>query len=322
MTNSPNIVLLDRGSLSWDALDTEAFNKAFPHCTMYEHSADHEVAKRIKDAQIVLSNKGVISAEAIKGASQLQCISVLATGYNCVDLDAARKAGVTVCNVSGYSTPSVVQHVFMFITMLATSAYHYISDVKQGQWQKSTQFCLLDYPMHDIAGKTLGIIGYGNLGSKVAHVAESFGMNVMIAERKGFDILRDGRSAFDDVITQSDYITIHCPLNDDTHNMITRTELQAMQSSAFLINTARGGIVNEADLRDALLASDIAGAAVDVLSVEPPSQGNPLLEQKLDNLLITPHTAWAPLDAQQRLLDKTIGNIKAFLDGTPVNVVS
>lgn len=316
-----SLVLLDKGSINWNTLDISTFTSAFPDCVMYDHTRDEDVPQRIKDATIVLTNKGLINAEAIKAASKLKLVSVLATGYNCVDLDAARAANVTVCNVRSYSTASVVQHVFMFITTLMTNAHHYIGDVNAGKWQTSEQFCFLNYPIHELAGKTLGIIGYGELGHKIEQVARAFDMKILLAERKGAPSIRSGRTAFDHVLSESDVITIHCPLTDDTRNMINATELRSMKKTAIVINTARGGIVNEAALRDALRTRVIAGAAVDVLTKEPPTNGNPLLDNDIPNLLVTPHTAWASIEAQQRLLNQTIENIRAFIAGNPVNVV-
>ena len=316
-----NIVMLDRGGISADSLDWTFFNKHFPHCIFYEHSTSQEAKQRIKKADIVLTNKGELHRDAIIDAQHLKLVSVLATGYNIIDLDAARKQNVTVCNVASYSIASVVQHVFMLITNLMTQFPRYHADVRSGKWQQSKQFAILDYPTYELDGKTLGIIGYGELGQAVAKVAQAFGMKVLIAERKDANILRKDRTSFHEVIAQSDILTFHCPLNEHTKNMVDTHELRTMKKNAFLINTARGGIINEAALAEALRNGNIAGAGVDVLSTEPPSPNNPLL-QDVPNLLLTPHIAWAGIEAQQRLLDQTVRNVLAFLDGTPVNVVS
>ncbi len=320
-TSSYNIVMLDRGGISADSLDWTFFSKHFPDCTFYEHSTPEEAEVRVKDANIVLTNKGQLHREAIMGADKLKLVSVLATGYNIIDLDAAKEKEVTVCNVASYSTASVVQHVFMLMTNLMTQFPHYHADVQAGKWQRSTQFAILDYPTYELDGKTLGIVGYGELGQAVAKVAEAFGMKVLIAERKGADELREGRTAFNEVIAKSDILTFHCPLTEQTKDTVSTEELKAMKKSAFLINTARGGVVNEAALAQALQTGEIAGAGVDVLSTEPPTPDNPLL-QDVPNLLLTPHIAWAGIEAQQRLLDQTVRNVLAFLDGKPVNVVS
>ena len=216
----------------------------------------------------------------------------------------------------------MTQHVFALILGLRTRVIDYHEDVKTGKWQESRDFCFLDYPIHELAGQTLGVIGYGDLGRSVEAVAKAFGMNVLIADHKGLDDIRDGRTRFEDVIARSDIITLHCPLTAETTDLITAKELAAMKESAELINTARGGIVNEADLAQALRDGDIAGAGVDVLSKEPPSDGNPLLDPAIPNLIVTPHTAWASREACQRLFDQVADVIKGYRNGSPMNVVS
>ncbi len=276
----------------------------------------------MQSAEIVLSNKVVIDKDVIAACPDLKLIIAGATGYNNIDAAAAKDAGITVCNVRGYSTPCVTQHVFAFILSLRTRIHEYDRDVKAGRWQQARDFCFLDYPIHELAGQTLGIIGYGNLGAKVKTVAKAFDMDVLIADHKGLSEIREGRTKFEDVITRADIITLHCPLTADTKDLIAAPELKAMKKSALLINTARGGIANESDLAEALKAKEIAGAGVDVLSKEPPNDGNPLLDPSIPNLIVTPHTAWASRQACQRLFDQLVEVIESYKSGNPINVVS
>ncbi|MGH1350521.1 MAG: 2-hydroxyacid dehydrogenase [Methyloligellaceae bacterium] len=315
-----NVVFLDRGSVSADKLSFEKLYKNFPNCEVYEHSTPEEVIKRVRNADIAITNKAVLSSQAIANATRLKMISVMATGYNNVGIKAASNKDITVSNVRSYGTPSVAQHTFMLILSLATRFTEYSNAVRQGAWNKSPQFCLLDYNITELSGKTLGIIGHGELGRAVGEIAKAFGMQVLIAARKGSSP-SEGRTDFQTIITGSDVITLHCPLNEETRNLIDAPELEQMKSSAFLINTARGGIVNEQALKNALIKGHIAGAAFDVLSEEPPANGNLLLDNNIPNLIITPHTAWASLEAQQRLFDMTVQNVISFLEGRPENVV-
>lgn len=321
-TDTPNIVFLDKSSLSVVDLSFATLYDTFPSCAVYEKCTDDEVTHRIRNADIVISNKSRLHADAIAKAHKLRMISIMATGYNNVDIDAARRHNITVTNVRSYGTASVVQHVFMLILNLATRFVDYHGAVQKGQWNTSKQFCLLDYNIMELYGKTLGIIGYGELGQAVERTAQCFGLKTLVAEHKNAHTPRTGRTAFDEVIATSDIITLHCPLNDMTCNMIDTPELSAMKHSAFLINTARGGIVNEAALKEALVSERIAGAGVDVLLSEPPVNGNILLDSTIPNLIITPHTAWASLEAQQRLFDNAIYNVINFIKGSPTNVVS
>ena len=217
--------------------------------------------------------------------------------------------------------PPIVQHVFMLILNLATRFPEYNQAVREGRWNKSEQFCLLDYNITELSGKTLGIIGYGELGKAVKHIAKAFGMQVHVAARKG-QVPSEDRYSFHDVIANSDIITLHCPLNNQTKNLIDKSEFVQMKPTAFLINAARGGVVNESALKEALIEGQIAGAGVDVLTEEPPVKGNILLDHSIPNLLITPHTAWASMKSQQRAFDMAIENIVSFLEGKPINVIS
>ncbi len=280
-----------------------------------------EVEQRIEGCDLVVLNKVVLDAATLeRAAADLRLVVIAATGTNNVDLDAASRLGVTVCNVRGYGTPSVVQHVYALILALTTQLPRYMQAVAEGRWQTHHQFCILDYPIRELSGLNLGIVGYGTLGRGVADVAPAFGLNVLVCQRPG-GARQSGRLPLEELLAQSDILSLHCPLTDDTRNLISRRELQAMKDDAILINTARGGIVNEQDLVDALGAGEIGGAAFDVLTEEPPKDGNVLLDAGLPNLIVTPHIAWASRQARQRVIDIVGTNIKAFLDGSPVNLV-
>ena len=315
-------VCLDFGTYYPEGLDQSKLENSVPEFVFHERSEPEEVIDRLQGADIVISNKVVLTREIIEACSYLKLIVAGATGYNHIDVDAARDAGITVCNVRGYSTPCVTQHVFALILALRTRVIDYHEDVKTGKWQESRDFCFLDYPIHELAGQMLGVIGYGDLGRNVEAIAKAFGMDVLIADHKGLLDIREGRTRFEDVIAKSDVITLHCPLTSETKNLITAVELSQMKDSAQLINTARGGIVHEGDLAQALRDGMIAGAGVDVLSQEPPNDGNPLLDPTIPNLIVTPHTAWASRQACQRLFDQVADVITSYRDGSPMNVVS
>ena len=283
-----------------EELDLTALEGTLERWDIHYHTKPDEIAQRIEGAHVVISNKVVLTREIIENAPDLKLIAVAATGVNNVDLEAAKEAGVTVCNVTNYATEAVTQHVFALILALATGLTQYNDIVRQGRWQASRTFSILDFPITELAGKTLGIVGHGTLGRGVEAIARAFGMEVLIAERPGAGDIREGRRPFEDVLKQSDILTLHCPLTPETENLITAKELAMMKDSAFLINTARGGVVNEQDLADALRAGTIAGAGVDVLSREPPREGNPLLEPDVPNIIVTPHTAWASSRASSR----------------------
>jgi len=309
-----DIDTVDRGDL-----DLEELRAALPEWTFLATGADDctEVAAQ---ADVIVSNKVILDENVIQQAKQLKLICIAATGTNNVDLGIAGQRGITVCNVRNYATPSVVEHVYSLILCLRRSLPQYFQAIRNGDWQRSNTFCMLDYPIQELSGQKLGIIGYGELGSAVARVAQAFGMQVLIAERRGAPA-RPGRTPFEAVLACADVITIHCPLTEETRNLIGRDELLRMQRHALLINTARGGIVNESDLLDALASGRPGGAAVDVLGVEPPRNDSPLLAASLPNLIVTPHIAWAGSAARQRLISETAANIRAFLSGKPRNVV-
>ena len=286
----------------------------------YPVTSPDQLDERLQHASIAITNKVVIDAAALQNASHLKLICIAATGTNCVDLVAAKAAGITVCNVAGYSTASVTQHTLGLLINLATGMNRYAGELSQ--WAQSPIFTRLDYPMIDLAGKTLGIIGFGTIGKSVAKAAQGFGMNVVALSRDGAqqgEIERLQRDAF---FSKSDAVTLHCPLTPGTEKMMNRETLGLMKPSAFLINTGRGQLIDEADLAVALKTGVIAGAGLDVLTAEPPPEDHVLLDPSLPNLIITPHTAWASLEARKSLLEGVAKNINAFLAEEPENVVN
>jgi len=287
---------------------------------IFQSTSAEDVDARIAGAELVILNKVKISREILAAHPTVKLICVVATGTDCVDINAAKEMGVTVCNCRGYGTASVVQHVFAMLLALQTSLLQYHQSVQSGRWQKADQFCFLDYPIIELEGKTLGIVGFGNLGKGVAAVAEAFGMQVVVAARPGNK--DDTRPQLEKILPDVDVLTLHCPLTDDTLGLIGRKEMALMKPTAFLINAARGGIVDEDALVEALQNGSIGGAAVDVLTVEPPKNGNVLLDANLPNLIITPHMAWASQEARQRLIDQTVENISAWRDGRSIRVVN
>ncbi len=314
-------VMLDAKSIDNGDIDFSGLETVIPNWRYYDNSLDSEVVTRIKDADIVIANKVRIQQHHITQAKQLKLICIAATGANNVDLAAAANAGIAVTNVTNYATPSVVQHVFCLMLALTRKLIQYQAAVRGGRWQRSQFFCLLDYPITELSGKTLGIIGYGVLGKGVAAVGEAFGMHVLVAARKGATV-GEGRVSMEQLLSQSDVISLHCPLTPETSNLIGAREFGLMKQGALLINTARGGIVNEMALLNALQSGKLGGAGIDVLVEEPPARGNPLLDTQLPNLIVTPHIAWASAEARQRVVIEVVKNIQAFLNGTPRNVVA
>jgi len=304
-------VILDLASLDRGDLELGALLELLPQWGVFDRTPPERLDDHLAGAAVALTNKVVIDRATIQRHPELRLICVLATGMNNIDLDAAAERGITVKNVSGYGTPSVSQHVFMLILMLARQQQRYRRAVERGDWSRSDQFCLLDYPIEDLTGKALGIIGHGELGRAVARLGEAFGMTPLIAERKGRQP-RPGRLPFERVVAEADVLSLHCPLTPETAGLIDAAVLAAMKPTAWLINTARGGLIDEAALAAALNGGDIAGAALDVLSKEPPPPDHPLLTPR-DNLIVTPHIAWAARSARQRIIDLTADNIRSFL---------
>ena len=308
-------VFLDTASMG-EGLDQRALESSLEQFVSYETTAPEEVRARIQGFDVVIVNKVVLRKEEISSNPKLKLIAVTATGTNNIDLQAAEQAGVRVCNVTKYGRPAIVQHTFSLLLALTNRLLDYSRDVQNGRWCSSPIFCLMDYPIVELEGKTLGLIGYGDLGQGVAKMAEAFGMKVLIGARPGQSLQRvDGypRLPLDELLPEIDVLSIHCLLSDETLNLIDRQALSKMKSSAYLLNLARGGIVNELALADALKEGRLAGAATDVLSVEPPKDGNILMDREIPNLIITPHCAWASREARQRLLDKAAENIRRFV---------
>jgi len=298
---------------------------AFAHQWVdFEATAQGDVAARLADATIAIVNKRRLTADLIAGLPALQMVAVAATGYNNIDLDACRARGIVVSNVRGYARDTVPEHVFALLLALIRQIGPYHRSVAAGRWQTSEQFCYFDYPIRDLAGRRLGILGSGTLGQGVARIAEAFGMTVLRGEHKGAASVREGYLPFEQLIGEADVISLHCPLTDATRHLIGARELAAMKPGALLINTARGGLVDEQALADALRAGHIGGAGFDVLSEEPP-RDNPLLAADLlaaGNFILTPHVAWSSGEAMQALAEQLIGNIEAFAAGAPRNRVA
>lgn len=310
-----NATFLDFATLGADELDSTPLLNVLPDLRIYDTTTPSQVVERIRDAEVVLLNKVKLDRAILRQASKLRCIGLTATGVDNIDLDAAREQGIAVCNVTAYCTQSVVEHVFGALLTLTHNLHQYNAAVRTGAWQKSAQFCMLDYPLQELSAMTMGIVGSGNLGSAVARAAEFFGMQVLFARRAGAAGADDGRIPFDELLQSADVISLHCPLNDQTAGLIGNRELALMKNSAILINTARGGLVDSSALVSAIDAGQIAGAAVDVLNEEPPSNGDPLLESDNPRLFVTPHIAWATREARQHSVGQLAGNIEAFLRG-------
>jgi glycerate dehydrogenase len=312
------IVFLDR-----DSLIATIRPPSFAH-RWQDHPATqpHEVAERLRGASIAITNKVPLRADAIAQLPALKMVAVAATGTDNVDLAACRARGIVVANIRNYSLVSVPEHCFALILALRRNLAAYAADVVAGQWERSTRFCLLDHPIADLAGSRLGIVGYGALGRRVAQIGRAFGMEVVVASRSQVpdtDVVQLPLAA---LLSTSDVVSLHLPLLDTTRNMIGARELASMKKSSILINTARGGLVDEQALADALVNGTIAGAGFDVLSKEPPPADNPLLKLRLPNFILTPHVAWASGGAMQKLADMLVDNLEAWVAGAPTNVVA
>jgi glycerate dehydrogenase len=290
--------------------------------TEYGETLTDQLIDRVRDATIIISNKLSLGEAELSSAKDLKLIAIAATGSDCVDLNYCRRRGIAVCNVRGYATNSVPEHVLMLILALRRNLFAYRRDVQRGLWKQSKQFCLLTHDLHDIRDSTFGIIGYGSIGKAMARLAESVGMRVLIAERREAIETRAGRKRFEDTLALSDVVSLHCPLNDETRDLIGASELKTMKQNALLINTARGALVDDAALIEALRNGQLAGAGIDVLREEPPRLGSPLLDVDLPNLIVTPHVAWASNEAVQTLADQVIDNIEAFSQGRPQNLLT
>ena len=306
------------GDLSWDWL-----KELVDEYTVYDRTDDEDIFERSKDADILVTNKTVITGEMLQKLTNLKFISTLSTGYNVIDIDKARELGISVSNIPAYSTDAVAQLVFALLLELTNHVAIHDQSVKNGEWTSCEHFCYTKTPLCELSGKTFGIIGFGKIGSAVAKIALAFGMKVKAYSPNTRTFDGYGTVEFtdlEDVIRSSDVISLHCPLTDKTNGLVNMEFLQKMKKSAFIINTSRGPVINEADLRKALDEGIIAGAGVDVLSSEPPKADNPLIS--CDKCVITPHIAWASFEARTRLMGIFKENVEAFLKGNPVNVVN
>lgn len=315
------IVVLDGyaanpGDLSWQRFEE------FGEVTVFPRSTKQEAMQRAKEAEIVFTNKVVFDAELFDALSKLKLLCILATGYNTIDLQPAREHGVTVCNVPAYSTDSVAQMTFAHILNITSQVGYYAAENRKGRWTRNADFCYWDSPLIELSGKTLGIVGLGNIGRKIAQIAINFGMNVLALTSKSADELPSGivKAEKEEFLGQSDIITLHCPLTDDTREFINGQTIAMMKRGAIIINTARGRVINEHDVAAALTSGYLSAYGADVLSVEPPTADNPLLSLK--NAYLTPHVAWASIEARTRLFNVAYDNVRLFLAGTPQNVVS
>lgn len=314
-------VFLDLETTDNGDIDFDKLRQTLPEWEFHALTGPAEINDRLKDAAVAVANKAVLDRSALESAKHLKLVCIAATGTNNVDLDAARELGIAVCNVVHYATSSVVQHVFGLIFALDSRILQYHQAVQAGRWAQSSHFSMLDFPIRELAGKTMGIVGYGELGHGVARAAECFGMNVLIAQRPGGSP-QPGRLTLDELLPRVDVLSLHCPLTEQTRHLIGSNQLKLMRHDALLINTARGGIVDEEALVEALRNGEIGGAGIDTLTTEPPVNGNPLLKFTSPNLIVTPHTAWASQQARQRLVDGVVANIQSFLAGSLTNRVA
>ena len=309
------IIILDGGvanpgDLSWDDL------AALGDLTVYDYTAPEDVIPRIGDASIILTNKTVISADVISACPNLRYIGVLATGYNVIDIAEAKKRGIIVANVPAYSTPTVAQLTMALLLEIALHVGHHSRVVHEGKWSACRDFAFWDYPLMELAGKTFGIVGYGSIGKAVAKLAQAFGMNVLAYSHHGAE---EFHTELDELYAKADIVSLHCPLTAENTGMINKETIAKMKDGVIILNTARGGLINEADLQEALLSGKVYAAASDVTCKEPINADSPLLG--LDNMIITPHIAWAATEARQRLLSVAIDNVRQYLCGNPQNNV-
>jgi len=307
---------LNPGDMSWEGL------QKLGNCIIYDYTVQADTLTRIGNAEIILTNKVVIDRKIMESAPHIKYIGVLATGYNVIDLDAATEYGITVTNIPAYSTNSVAQLVFAHILTVTNRVELHSQSVHSGDWQKSIYDSYTLSPQSEICGKTLGIVGYGQIGQKVAQIARAFGMNVLFHNRSVKNVQDENirQVSLETVFSESDFVSLNCPLTNENYQFVNAPLLSKMKHSAVLINTGRGGLINENDLAGALNAGQIAAAGLDVISVEPPVNGNPLFQAK--NCFITPHIAWGTIEARKRLMNIAIDNINAFLNGTPKNKVN
>ena len=315
------IVILDGhsanpGDLSWKALEE------FGELTVYDRTSKAEIVERTKDANAILTNKVALREEVLEKLPNLKYIGVLATGYNIIDTAAATARGITVCNVPAYSTSSVAQMVFAYILTITNRVEHYTAQIREGEWSRKSDFCYWDTPLRELSGKTIGIVGLGDIGYRVACIAHYFGMDVYAFTSKNAPDLPEyiRKTTMDGLLAASDILTLHCPLTASTRELIDESALERMKRGAILINTARGPLVNEQAVAAALQSGQLAAYGADVMCAEPPAADNPLLVQP--NAYLTPHVAWASIEVRTRLVNIAVENMRAFVDGAPQNVVN
>lgn len=303
-------VWLDRESIDQGDLDISQLEQAFDSLIDYGNTTPEKTLERIQGVDTIITNKVALSATILEKASSLRQILVTATGLDHIDTDWCKKNNIKVIHATNYGSETVAQHTMMLVLMLARNQKHYLAEVSQGAWSRHEQFSIFDKPIINLAQQTLAVVGFGPIGQEVTRLAKCFGMKVMVSERPGNRLCRDGRVLFETCLQQADFISLHCPLTSETNKMINAKTLSMMKSTACLINTARGGLVDEDALKMALENKIIRGAALDVLSQEPPSAGHPLLALSHDALIITPHQAWASLDARQNIIDQLVARLK------------
>ena len=315
-------VFLDFATVGSDELDISPLLQVLPGLEVFDNTAPAQVVGRLAGAQVVFANKVRLTQDILNQTDAIRFIGLTATGVDNVDLAAAKQHGVAVCNIKAYCTQSVVEHVFAVLLGLSHNIGRHNQSVRAGNWQKASDFCMLEFPLRELSAMTIGIVGHGELGRGVEKIASQFGMSVLIARRPGQDpAVEDGRTELRELLQQCDVVSLHCPLNDKTEGLISAAELRLMKPTAILINTARGGLVDSAALVDALDTGEISAAAIDVLPQEPPVDGNPLLDYAGDNLIVTPHIAWATVEARQNAINETALNVAAFLEGKERNRV-
>jgi len=307
-------VFLDYATVGSAELDISPLLKVLPGLKVFDNTAADEVVERIAGVEVIFANKVRLNRETLDQSGAVRFIGLTATGVDNVDLAAAKEHGVAVCNIKAYCTQSVVEHVFAVLLNLSHNISRYNQSVRAGNWQKASDFCMLEFPLRELSAMTIGIVGHGELGRGVEKIARQFGMSVLIARRQGHTDLQD-------LLQQSDVVSLHCPLTDETRGLIGAAELRLMKPDAILINTARGGLVDSEALVAALRSGEISAAAIDVLPQEPPVDGNPLLDYVGDNLIVTPHIAWGTIEARQNAIDESALNVAAFLAGEERNRV-
>lgn len=313
-------VFLDSQTLDQPDVDFSVLTSTLDDWKLYNHTSARAVASRIQTADIIVTNKTSLSEKVLAKAERLRCICIAATGSDHVDITAAKKRGITVCNVLDYSTASVVQHAIGLLIELASKISAYDDLTKQGAWVNNKYFCLNTYKTMELSGKTLGIVGYGRIGQGVAKVATALGMNVLVAQRPGQSL--PDRIPLPDLLPMVDVLSLHCPLTPQTQHLMNEANIARMKKGALLLNVSRGKLIDEVALSKALLSEHLGGAALDVSSQEPPKANSPLLSQPIPRLVMTPHVAWSTQEAKQRLLREVANNIRSFLAGNPRNIVS